>query len=258
MGRVQDKVALVTGGASGIGLATAELLAAEGARVVIGDVDRAAGERAAAAIGPRAIVHQLDVTREDDWIAVTDRVTADVGRLDILVNNAGVVLMKSIEETTLEEWRSLMAVNLDGVFLGCKHAVRVMKERGGGAIVNMSSTAGLEAVGGLAGYVSAKHGVIGLTKTAALDYATQGIRVNALAPGPILTENLERAGPEMQERAGQALPMRRIGRTDEVARAVVWLCSDDASFTTGATIPVEGGKLAGIAPFNAPGRDASG
>jgi len=130
MGRVQDKVALVTGGASGIGLATAERLAAEGARVVIGDIDRAAGKRAAAAIGPDAGFHQLDVTREDDWIAVTDRVAGDFGRLDILVNNTGVVLMKSIEETTLEEWRSLMAVNLDGVFLGCKHGVRVMKERG--------------------------------------------------------------------------------------------------------------------------------
>src|SRR5215469_16555768 len=143
MGRVQDKVALVTGGASGIGLATAELLAAEGARVVIGDIDRAAGERAAAAIGPPATFHQLDVTREDDWIAVTNRVAGDLGRLDILVNNAGVVLMKSIEETALDEWRNLMAVNLDGVFLGCKHAVRVMKKRGGGAIVNMSSVAAM-------------------------------------------------------------------------------------------------------------------
>ena len=113
----------------------------------------------------------------------------------------------------------------------------------------MSSTSGLEAVGGLAGYVSAKHGVIGLTKTAALEYASRGIRVNAVAPGPILTENLERAGPEMQRRAGDAMPTRRIGQSDEVARAVVWLCSDQASYTTGATLPLEGGKLAGMAPF---------
>src|SRR5689334_15398514 len=137
MARVQDKVALVTGGASGIGLATCELLAAEGARVVIGDIDRAAAERAVAAIGPRASFHPLDVTREDEWITVTDATVRDQGRLDILVNNAGVVLLKDIEATTLTEWRDLMAVNHDGVFLGCKHAVRVMKERGG-VIVNIS------------------------------------------------------------------------------------------------------------------------
>src|SRR5262249_11039493 len=122
MGRVQDKVALVSGGASGIGLATAELLAAEGARVVIGDVDRAAGARAATALGPRASFHALDVTREEDWIAVTDAIVRDLGRLDILINNAGVVLLKDIETTTLAEWRDLMAINHDGVFLGCKHA----------------------------------------------------------------------------------------------------------------------------------------
>src|SRR5689334_6282115 len=143
MGRVQDKVALVTGGASGIGLATAELLAAEGARVVIADIDRAAGERAAAGIGPRAAFQELDVAREDAWIAVTDHVVSEFGRLDVLVNNAGVVLLKDVEATTLAEWRDLMAVNHDGVFLGCKHAVRTMKERGGGSIINISSVAGL-------------------------------------------------------------------------------------------------------------------
>jgi NAD(P)-dependent dehydrogenase (short-subunit alcohol dehydrogenase family) len=115
----------------------------------------------------------------------------------------------------------------------------------------MSSTAGTEAVAGLAGYVSAKHGVIGLTKTAALDYASRGIRINAVAPGPILTDNLERAGPEMQRRAGLAMPMRRVGQPDEVARTVLWLCSEQASFITGVTLPIDGGKLAGMAPFDA-------
>ena len=124
-----------------------------------------------------------------------------------------------------------------------------MLESGGGAIVNMGSTAGNEAVGGLAGYVSAKHGVVGLTRCAAIEYADVGVRVNALAPGPILTETLLRAGPEMQQRAAQALPMRRIGQPGEVADAVVWLCSSQASFITGATIPIDGGKLAGMAPF---------
>ena len=117
----------------------------------------------------------------------------------------------------------------------------------------MASTAGLEAVAGLAGYVSAKHGVIGLTKVAALDYAAQGIRVNAIAPGPILTERLQAAGKEMQRRAGMAMPMRRIGQPAEVAAATVWLCSDQASFTTGATLAIDGGKLAGTPPFSVSG-----
>ena len=124
-----------------------------------------------------------------------------------------------------------------------------MLDNGGGAIVNMTSTAGLEGVGGLAGYVSAKHGVIGLTKTAALEYGDKNIRVNAVAPGPILTENLQRAGREMQERAGTAVAMRRVGTPEEVADVVVWLCSDQSSYLTGATVPIDGGKLAGMQPF---------
>jgi len=141
MGRVQDKVALVTGGASGIGFAAAKLFVEEGATVVVADRDEAAGKTAVAALGKGASLHRLDVTREDEWIAVTDAVVRDFGRVDILVNSAGVVLFKDIEATTLDEWRALMAVNLDGTFLGCKHAVRVMKDRGGGgrggSIVNM-------------------------------------------------------------------------------------------------------------------------
>jgi len=252
MGRVQDKVALVTGGASGIGLATAELLAAEGARVVIGDVDRAAGERAAAAIGPRAIVHQLDVTREDDWIAVTDRVTADVGRLDILVNNAGVVLMKSIEETTLEEWRSLMAVNLDGVFLGCKHAVRVMKERGGGAIVNMSSVAGMIGHVSLAAYCASKGGVRLLTKSVALHCARLGynIRCNSVHPSfadtPMLDSMIAigRDPAKMRESLTAAAPLGRLAEPNEIAGMILFLASDESAFTTGAEFVIDGGMTA--------------
>src|SRR5262249_15962453 len=184
MGRVQDKVALITGGASGIGLATADLLAAEGARVVIGDVDCAAGERAIAALGPRAYFRPLDVTREEDWISVTDAIVRDLGRLDILVNNAGVVLLKDIEATTLTEWRDLMTVNHDGVFLGCKHAVRVMKDRGGGMIINMSSVAGLIGHPALAAYCASKGGVRLLTKSVALHCARAGydIRYNSVLP----------------------------------------------------------------------------
>ena len=162
MGRLQDKIALITGGASGIGLATAKLFAAEGATVIVADRDETAGRAAAAALAAVAF-HPLDVTREDDWVAMTDAVVRDHGRLDVLVNSAGVVLFKDIETTTLDEWRALMAVNLDGTFLGCKHAVRVMKGRGGGTIVNMSSVAGLIGSGNLAAYSASKGGVRLLT-----------------------------------------------------------------------------------------------
>jgi NAD(P)-dependent dehydrogenase (short-subunit alcohol dehydrogenase family) len=142
-----------------------------------------------------------------------------------------------------------MAINLRGTFLCLKHEIAAMLDGGGGAIVNVTSTAGLEAVGGLAAYVSTKHGIVGLTKVAALEYAARNVRVNALAPGPILTEHLQRAGDAAQQNAAQAMPMRRLGRPEEVAAAALWLCSDAASFITGATVPIDGGKLAGMAPF---------
>jgi NAD(P)-dependent dehydrogenase (short-subunit alcohol dehydrogenase family) len=173
------------------------------------------------------------------------------GRLDIAVNNAagGGHPPTPLTDVATADFDSALAINLRGTFLCLKHEIAAMLDSGGGAIVNMTSTAGLEAVGGLAAYVSAKHGIVGLTKVAALEYAARNIRVNAVAPGPILTEQLERAGEAMQQRAAQAVPMRRIGRPDEVAAAILWLCSDAASFLTGATIPIDGGKLAGMAAF---------
>jgi NAD(P)-dependent dehydrogenase (short-subunit alcohol dehydrogenase family) len=179
--------------------------------------------------------------------------TVDVcGRLDVAFNNAagGGHLPTPLAEVAVEDYDSALAISLRGVFLSMKYEIPAMLDAGGGAIVNMSSTAGLEAVGGLGGYVSSKHGVVGLTKSAALDYAEQGIRINAVAPGPILTDRLEQAGEEAQRQAGLAMPMRRIGQPEEVASAVVWLCSDAASFITGATLPIDGGKLAGMAPFS--------
>jgi NAD(P)-dependent dehydrogenase (short-subunit alcohol dehydrogenase family) len=252
MGRVQDKVALVTGAASGIGLATAALLAREGARVVIADIDQMAGERAAAAIGTGAVFHQLDVTREDDWTALTDRVAGDLGRLDILVNNAGVVLMKSIEETTLEAWRNLMAVNLDGVFLGCKHAVRVMKERGGGAIVNMSSIAGMIGHVSLAAYCASKGGVRLLTKSVALHCARRGynIRCNSVHPSfadtPMLDSMIAvgRDPAKMRESLTTAAPLGRLAEPDEIAGMILFLASDESAFTTGAEFVIDGGLTA--------------
>jgi NAD(P)-dependent dehydrogenase (short-subunit alcohol dehydrogenase family) len=154
-----------------------------------------------------------------------------------------------LADVSLVEFDSAYAVNLRGVFVAMKHEIPAMIESGSGAIVNMSSTAGTQAVGGLSAYVATKHGLEGLTKVAALDYAALGVRVNAIAPGPILTDNLRRAGREGQRLAAEAMPMRRTGRPDEVAAAAVWLCSDAAGFVTGTTLVIDGGKLAGTPPF---------
>ena len=185
MGRVQDKVALITGGASGIGFAAAKLFVEEGATVIVADRDEAAVDlrRSLSWGNARASIGSTSPARTNGS-AVTDAVVRDFGRIDILVNNAGVVLFKDFEATTLEEWRDLMAVNLDGVFLGCKHAVRVMKDRGGGAIVNMSSVAGMIGHGSLAAYCASKGGVRLLTKSVALHCARKGynIRCNSVHP----------------------------------------------------------------------------
>ncbi len=252
MNRVQDKVALITGGAAGIGFATAELLAAEGARVVIGDLNRAAGEHAAAALGGRAAFKPLDVTQEADWIAATDTVARDHGRLDILVNNAGIALSQDFETTTLDDWRRVMAVNLDGVFLGCKHAVRVMKARQAGSIVNLSSVAGLIGDPRLAAYCASKGGVRLLTKSVALHCARRGynIRCNSVHPSfvetPMLINMVARARDPAKARAGYAAaaPLGRIAQPNDVAQMILFLASDESAFTTGAEFVVDGGLTA--------------
>jgi NAD(P)-dependent dehydrogenase (short-subunit alcohol dehydrogenase family) len=253
MARVKDKIALVTGGASGIGLATSGLLAAEGARVIIGDIDRMAAERAVAALGAPASSLPLDVTREDHWIAVTDAIVRDFGRFDILVNNAGVALRRDIEATTLDEWRRLMAVNLDGVFLGCKHAIRVMKGRGGGAIVNLSSVAGMIGAPALAAYGASKGGVRALTKSVALHCARRGygIRCNSVHPSFAETPMLEgmiasaRDPEKLRASHAAAAPLGRLAQPIEIARTILFLASDESAFTTGAEIVVDGGLTAG-------------
>jgi len=252
MGQVQGKVALVTGGASGIGFAAAKLFVEEGAMVVVADRDVATSTAAVAELGQRASFHRLDVTREDEWVAVTDAVARDFGRIDILVNNAGVVLFKNIESTTLEEWRDLMAVNLDGVFLGCKHAVRVMKDRGGGSIVNVSSVAGLIGSGNLAAYSASKGGVRLLTKSVALHCARKGynIRCNSVHPSfaetPMLRSMIAAArNPEkLAANFAAAAPLGRLAQPIEIARTILFLASDEAAFTTGAELVVDGGLTA--------------
>jgi NAD(P)-dependent dehydrogenase (short-subunit alcohol dehydrogenase family) len=259
MGRLlEGRRAIVTGASRGLGAETARAMARAGAAVVLAARDAAALARVAAQItdgGGRAVAVPTDIA---DPAAVERMVATAVerlGGLDVAVNNAaggghGPTLLA---EVCPEQFRSALAISLEGVFLSLRSEIPAMLAAGGGAVVNMASTAGLQAVGGLAGYVSAKHGVVGLTKVAALDYAAQGIRVNAIAPGPILTDRLQAAGEEAQHAAGMAMPMRRIGLPAEVAAAAVWLCSDQAAFITGETLVIDGGKLAGTPPFSGPG-----
>jgi len=254
---LDGKVALVTGASRGIGAAVGRAFAAAGAAVALAARDEAGLRDVAASIeeaGGRALVVPTDVSSPSSVEALVDRTVSSFGRLDAACNNAagGGHGPMPLLDVTLDAWDSSMAINLRGVFVCLQHEIRAMLESGGGAIVNMSSTAGIDAVAGLAAYVSSKHGLEGLTKVAALDYAAHGVRVNALAPGPILTDNLARAGEQAQQAAAQAMPMRRIGTVEEVAAAVVWLCSEHASFVTGTTLAIDGGKLAGSPPFQRP------
>jgi NAD(P)-dependent dehydrogenase (short-subunit alcohol dehydrogenase family) len=251
---LEGRVAIITGASRGIGAATSRAFAAAGAAVALAARDEAALASLADQLfagGGRAIAVPTDVADPASVERLVDRTVGAFGRLDLAFNNAagGGQGPTPLADLPVDAYDSAIAITLRGVFLSMRYEIPAMLEAGGGAIVNMSSTAGLEGVGGLAGYVSAKHGVIGLTKTAALDYADRNLRVNALAPGPILTDNLKRAGEDAQRLAALAMPMRRIGRPEEVAAAVVWLCSDQAAFITGATLPIDGGKLAGAVPF---------
>jgi NAD(P)-dependent dehydrogenase (short-subunit alcohol dehydrogenase family) len=255
---LEGRRAIVTGASRGIGAEIARAMALAGAAVVVAARDEDALTRVVAEIereGGRALVAPADVSDPDAVKRLIATTVDELGGLDVAVNNAagGGHGPTPLAEVSPDQFHSALAISLESVFLSLKFEIPAMLASGGGAIVNMASSAGLEAVGGLAGYVAAKHGVIGLTKVAALDYAAQGVRVNAIAPGPILTERLEAAGEDAQRTAGQAMPMRRIGRPIEVASAAVWLCSDQASFVTGATLNIDGGKLAGTPPFSRSG-----
>jgi len=239
--RMAGRVALVTGGARGMGEAEARRLVAEGAEVVITDVLDAEGEALAAELGDKAIYQHLDVTDEAQWDAVAKVAMETFGPVTALVNNAGIVLQVPIDQTTAEDFRKVLDVNVTGVFLGIKAIVPMMVEAGGGAIVNISSAAGLVGMPQLSAYCASKWGVRGLTKAAALDLGHRGIRVNSIHPGAIRTPMA--AGIEDEHLASQAIA--RVGEPEEIASAVAFLVSDDALDITGAELAVDGGMVLG-------------
>ncbi|KQW72779.1 glucose 1-dehydrogenase [Methylibium sp. Root1272] len=256
MGRVDNKVALVTGGAKGIGRASALMLAREGARVVLTDVDEAQGGAVAKEIeraGGKALFLVQDVTDEGRWVEVVDRARSHFGSLNIVVNNAGIGTAGSAEDETLEAWRRLMSVNLDGVFLGTKHAIRAMKgEAGAGSIINISSIEGIVADPKLAAYNASKGGVRIFSKSAALHCAQAGyrIRVNTIHPGYIWTPMVEGYLTSLGDVEGgrqvisKMHPIGRMGEPDDIAYGVLYLASDESAFVTGSELVIDGGYTA--------------
>ena len=248
--RLEGKVAFISGGAGGIGRAAAERFSAEGARVVIADIDRQAGARACAA-APNLAFEPLDVTSDASWTAAVDNTLARHGRLDVLVNSAGIVVVKSIEDISEAEWRRVQAVNVDGVFLGCRHAIRAMKATGG-SIVNLSSVSGLVGGHNLVAYNASKGAVRLLTKSVALHCARKGygIRCNSVHPAFVETPMLDdvvahaRDPAAARTRLGEAIPLGRTGTADEIAALLVYLASDESAFVTGAELVIDGGLTA--------------
>ena len=250
-GRLAGKVALITGGSSGLGECAAKLFAQEGAKVVIADIQADKGKAIAAKIGAAAHFVPLDVTSEDQWKAAIAAAVAKFGALHVLVNSAGIGLSKTVEDIELEEWRKVHAIDLDGVFLGCKHGVKEIKKHTsklGGSIINISSISGIIAGANMAAYNSAKAGVRLLSKSVALHCAKSGynIRSNSVHPTfidtPILDGYRHRLGEEtMQQKLGRQVPLGRLGKPEEVGWALVFLASDESSYMTGSEVIIDGG-----------------
>lgn len=249
-GQLKGKVAIVTGGASGIGAATVKRFAEEGAKVLSTDVQETLGQSAATAAG--AIFHVQDVSDPEEWDKVMTKVQSEFGRLDILVNNAGIVIGKNIEDVDLESWHHLLGINLTGVMLGCQKAIAMMKKNPGGSsgsIINIASTSAYAALPGDVTYTASKSAVRMLSKSVAVHCAQNGlnIRCNNLVPGATHTAIIDTAAktvPGMVEMAASMSPMNRIGQGSDLAAAAVFLAGDDSGFVTGSDLLVDGGMLA--------------
>ena len=242
-GRIAGKIALITGGARGQGRQEAELFAAEGATVYITDVLDDVGAAAADELGDAVTFLHHDVTRENDWTAVIAGIVEQHGRIDILVNNAGIFSMTPALDTSIEAWDQMVSINQTGVFLGIRDVGRVMCEQGAGSIINISSIAGLAGVGGAHAYAATKWAVRGMSKSAALEFAAHGVRVNSVHPGIIDTDMLRGFGGNL-ERVTAAIPMNRTASADEVANVVLFLASEEASYCSGHEFVVDGAMKA--------------
>ncbi|MCY3542432.1 MAG: glucose 1-dehydrogenase [Chloroflexi bacterium] len=250
MGKLDGKVAIISGGARGQGAAEARLFAEEGAKVVIGDILDEQGQQVEAEInelGGDALYLHLDVTSEADWESAVAAAVSRYGRLDILVNNAAIVIQKSaIEDRTADEWDRIFEVNAKGVFLGTKHAIPEMRKAGGGSIVNISSVAGIaQSHHQEPAYAASKGAVRIFSKVTASQHAADGIRCNSVHPGPIDTDMIQAAmsDPNRLEERLTRVPMRRLGTADEIAKGVLYLASDDSSYVTGSELVIDGGAI---------------
>ncbi len=244
------KVVLVTGGSTGIGFATAIRFVQAGAKVAIASSNATKGEAALfqlREISADAIYVQADISQAEQVENLIKTVIDTFGQLNFAVNNAGIELMSPTHETGEEDWDRVIDINLKGIWLSMKYEVPQMLQNGGGAIVNISSTAGDKAFAGMSAYVSSKHGVNGISQVAALEYSEHGVRVNVVSPGPIATPMMDRVKsyvPNVDEMFAESTALKRVGQPEEIANAVFWLCSDEASYVTGAIVPVDGGMLA--------------
>ena len=245
---MKNKTVIITGAASGIGKAAAEIFAKHGANVVVSDIQESEGKAVVDGInssGGKASFFKTDVAKPEEMEALVNFAVKTYGKLDVAVNNAGIGgELNPVAEMSIEGWQKVIGINLNSLFYGMKYQIQAMLKNGGGSIVNISSILGSVGFAGSAGYAAAKHGVIGLTQTAALEYSAQNIRINAVGPGFIDTPLLNALNAEMKQQLVALHPIGRLGKSEEVGELILWLSSDRSSFVTGSYYPVDGGYLA--------------